>query len=324
MAANTYDDARADGQDHGHGRTADSPEKIPAKGWWEITKAYIPASEDRVTTEAAGVTFFGLLSIFPALAALVSLYGLVANPDTVTQHLSMLNGIVPGGGMDLLNQQVQKLASTQSGALGFGAFLGIAVALWTSNQGTKAMFDALNIVYGEKEKRGFIWRTIVTLAFTLCAMLFVIVALFAVVGLPIVLNFAGLGQVSDILLRLVRWPVLFALIVVLLAVLYRYGPSRDEAKWRWVTPGSLFAAITWIVGSILFSWYVSRFGNYDATYGSLGAVIGFMTWMWISATVVLMGGELNAELEHQTERDTTKGPEKDMGKRGAKMADTVA
>lgn len=309
----------------GNGNRAKTPTEIPPRGWWQILKRVATQTvEDRVTTEAAAVTFYVLLSIFPGIAALVSLYGLVADPETVTRQISMLEGIIPGGGMEILQGQLQSLATAQNSALSFGAIAGIATALWTSNQGTKAMFDALNVVYEEKEKRGFIWRTVVTLLFTLGSIIFVIVSLAAVVGLPIVLNFVGLGQMNDLLLRLVRWPLLLVMIILLLAALYRYGPSREAARWRWVTPGSAFAAIVWIVGSILFSWYVSRFGNYDATYGSLGAVIGFMTWVWLSATVVLIGGQLNAEMEHQTERDSTTGKEQPMGQRGARMADTVA
>ena len=316
----------SDDQQNGlHGKQAATPTEIPARGWWQILKRVVSqTSEDRVMTEAAAVTFFVLLSIFPGLAALISLYGIVADPATVTQQISMLSGVIPGGGMDILSKQLQGLATTRNSALGFGAILGIATALWTSNQGTKAMFDALNVVYEEKEKRGFIWRTVVTLLFTFCSMAFVTVAVVAVVALPIVLNFIGLGQITELLLRLVRWPLLLLLIMVLLAALYRYGPSRKQAKWRWVTPGSMFAAVVWVVGSILFSWYVSHFGNYDATYGSLGAIIGFMTWIWLSATVVLVGGQLNAEMEHQTERDSTVGKDRPLGKRGAMMADTVA
>ncbi|WP_051328564.1 YihY/virulence factor BrkB family protein [Geminicoccus roseus] len=309
----------------GHGHQATKPTEIPPRGWWQILKRVVSqTSEDRLTTEAAAVTFYVLLSIFPGVAALVSLYGMVFDPDTVTQQIAMLEGVVPGGGLDLLTQQLQGLAATQSSALSFGAIAGIATALWTSNQGTKAMFDALNVVYEEKEKRSFIWRTAVTLLFTLCSIVFVIVSLAAVVGLPIVLNFVGLGAMNDLLLRLVRWPFLLAMIVVLLAALYRFGPSRKSPQWRWVTPGSILAALVWVGGSVLFSWYVSRFGNYDATYGSLGAVIGFMTWIWLSATVVLVGGQLNAELEHQTEHDSTIGRPKPMGRRGAVMADNVA
>jgi membrane protein len=329
MAAKTYDDAAegrpTEGLKPGNGHHAGSPQQIPPRGWWQITKRVaMQTSEDRLTTEAAAVTFFALLSIFPGIAALVSLYGLVADPATVTQHISSLEGIIPGGGMNILNEQLKSLTSAQSGALSFGAVVGLLTALWSSNQGTKAMFDALNVVYEEKEKRSFIWRTIITLGFTLCSLLFIIVTLAAVVGLPIVLNFVGFGQVSEILLRLVRWPILLAMIIALLAVLYRYGPSRQKAQWRWVTPGSAIAAITWLVGSILFSWYVSRFGNYDATYGSLGAVIGFMTWIWLSSTVILVGAEFNAEMEHQTVKDSTSGGERPMGERGARMADTVA
>ncbi|WP_191060742.1 YihY/virulence factor BrkB family protein [Geminicoccus harenae] len=310
---------------HPDGRHASKPTEIPARGWWQTLKRVVSqASEDRLTTEAAAVTFFVILSIFPGLAAAISIYGLFADPATVTDQISMLEGIIPGGGMELLNQQLQSLASAQSSALSFGAVIGILTALWTSNQGTKAMFDALNVVYEEKEKRGFIWRTIVTLLFTLCSLVFVMVTLAAVVILPIVLNFVGLGQVGDLLIRLARWPILILMIIVLLAALYRYGPSRQKAQWRWVTPGSILAAVVWVIGSMLFSWYVSRFGNYDATYGSLGAVIGFLTWIWLSATVVLVGGQLNAELEHQTERDSTSGREQPMGSRGAVMADTVA
>jgi len=309
----------------GNGRHAAKPTEIPARGWWQTLKRVVnQTSEDRLTTEAAAVTFFVILSIFPGLAAAISIYGLFADPATVTDQISMLEGIIPGGGMDLLNQQLQGLASAQNSALSFGAVIGILTALWTSNQGTKAMFDALNVVYEEKEKRGFIWRTIVTLLFTLCSLVFVMVTLAAVVVLPIVLNFVGLGQVGDLLIRLARWPILILMIIVLLAALYRYGPSREKAQWRWVTPGSILAAVVWVIGSMLFSWYVSRFGNYDATYGSLGAVIGFLTWIWLSATVVLVGGQLNAELEHQTERDSTSGAERPMGSRGAVMADTVA
>lgn len=310
---------------HPDGRHARKPTEIPARGWWQTLKRVVSqASEDRLTTEAAAVTFFVILSIFPGLAAAISIYGLFADPATVTDQISMLEGIIPGGGMDLLNQQLQSLASAQNSALSFGAVIGILTALWTSNQGTKAMFDALNVVYEEKEKRGFIWRTIITLLFTLCSLVFVMVTLAAVVVLPIVLNFVGLGQVGDLLIRLARWPILILMIIVLLAALYRYGPSRQKAQWRWVTPGSILAAVVWVIGSMLFSWYVSRFGNYDATYGSLGAVIGFLTWIWLSATVVLVGGQLNAELEHQTERDSTTGAERPMGSRGAVMADTVA
>lgn len=314
---------RRENQAQGH--NARQPSQIPAPGWWSIIKRVVTeANNDRVMTEAAGITFYALLSIFPALTALVSLYGLVADPVTVREHLQMLGGFVPEGGMQILNEQLQRLTSGEPAALSFGAVVGLLVALWSANQGTKATFDTLNIVYEEEEKRGFVWRTLITLCFTLGAILFMLLAMAAVVVLPVVLNFVGLGSAAEWLLRIARWPLLLLAITLLLAVLYRYGPSREKAQWRWVSWGGLFAAVAWAILSAGFSFYVGRFGNYDATYGSLGAAIGFMTWIWLSAIVVLLGAELNAEMEHQTARDTTVGPEKRMGQRGAEMADTVA
>jgi len=266
----------------GRGRGAASPTEIPARGWWDIAKRTASeVSNDRVLTEAAGITFYALLALFPALGALISVYGLFADPATINDHLATLSGVIPGGGMDIITDQVKRITAKGSGALGFGALIGLATSLWSANQAMKAMVDSLNIVYGEKERRGFF-------------------------------------------LRLARWPVLLLVVGFFLACIYRYGPSRQRAQWRWVSWGSGIAAIAWVVFSLGFSWYVTNFGNYNETYGSLGAAIGFMTWIWLSSTVVLVGAELDAEMEHQTARDTTTGPERPMGARGAKMADTVA
>jgi membrane protein len=312
------------GQDH-TGRQVTEPHRFPGRDWWMIVKRTArQAGEDRLLTEAAGVTFYTLLAVFPAIAALVSLYGLVADPATVSEHLSALAGVVPGGGMQLIEEQVQRVTSRPSTALGVGAILGLLISLWSANQATKALFDALNVVYEEDEKRGFLRLTLTSLVFTLSGLLFAIAAMAAVVVLPVVLGFVGLGQTAEWLLRLARWPLLLVLVGAVLAALYRFGPSRAKARWRWVTWGSAFAAFAWLVVSLAFSWYVENFGSYNETYGSLGAVIGFMTWIWISAAVVLVGGELNAEMEHQTARDTTTGPEQPLGTRGAAMADRVA
>jgi membrane protein len=308
-----------------HGREADTPSEIPARGWWDIAKRTVSqVSKHRLMTEGAGITFYAILAIFPALAALVSVYGLVADPATVSGQLNALSGIVPGGGMDILGEELKQLVSAGGGKLGLGAIMGILVALWSANGGTKAMFDSLNVVYDEHEKRGYIRRTLVSLAVTLGTLVFVMVVMAAVVALPIALNFVGLGKVTDILLRVARWPLLLVIVTMMLAVIYRYGPSRTEARWRWVSWGGAFAAIVWVLVSLAFSWYVAHFGSYNKTYGSLGAAIGFMTWIWISATIVLIGAELNAEMEHQTKRDTTSGAEKPLGARGANKADTVA
>jgi membrane protein len=307
------------------GRDAAGPSEIPRRGWWMILKRTAKqASEDRLMTEAAGVTFYVLLALFPAIAALVSLYGLVADPAAVEQHVARLAGVVPGGGMELIEEQVRRLASQPSGALGIGAIAGILISLWSANQATKAIFDALNVVYEEEEKRGFVKFTLVTLAFTLGGLVFAILAMLAVVVLPVVLGFVGLASEAEWALRVGRWPILALLVGIVLAVIYRYGPSRTRARWQWVSWGSAFAAVAWLIASLGFSWYVANFGSYNETYGSLGAVVGFMTWVWISTIVVLLGAELNAEMEHQTAQDTTRAPEKPMGRRGARMADTVA
>ena len=306
------------------GRTADRPEQIPARGWWDILKrTFQQFSEDRLLTEAAGITFYALLALFPAVGALVSIYGLFADPATIGRHLELAAGFVPGGGMEIIEEQVRRITSKGDTALGFGAIIGLAISLWSANQAMKAVVDSLNVVYEEEEKRGFFHRLAVTMAFTLGGILFVLLAVAAVVVLPVVLDFVGLGSLETVL-SLARWPLLLVGIGLFLALVYRYGPSREKAKWRWVSWGSAFAALVWVAGSAAFSWYVSNFGNYNETYGSLGAVIGFMTWIWLSSTVVLLGAELDAEMEHQTARDTTTGPERPMGTRGAKMADEVA
>ena len=311
--------------DSGPGHDAGAPSEIPARGWWAIAKRVAGnVSKDRLLTEAAAVTFYALLALFPALAAMVSLYGLFADPATISDNLNAASGVVPSGGMQIITDQVHSLTSSGGKALGFGAVLGIATSLWSANQATKALFDALNVVYHETEKRGFLLRTVVTLAFTVGGILFVLLAMAAVVAVPIALNVVGLGGVADLLLHLLRWPVLLVALAVLLACIYRFGPSRETARWHWVTWGGGFAAVTWVLGSVGFSYYVSHFGSYDKTYGSLGAAVGFLTWIWLSATIVLVGAELNAEMEHQTARDTTTGPERSPGGRGAVKADAVA
>ncbi len=307
------------------GREAEKPSDIPAKGWWQIAKrVFTRFGDDRVMANAAGVTFYSLLAIFPAVASLISLYGLIADPATIGQHLSLAAGVVPEGGMQIIGDQIKSLTSAPQKALGLGAVIGIATSLWSANAGMKALFDALNVVYEEKESRSFVRLTLTSLAFTLGALVFVILAITTVVVLPAVLNFVGIGAMADVLLKVSRWPVMLAAIAFLLAFIYRYGPSRTRAQWRWLSWGSIFSAVAWIAASVGFSFYVSNFGNYNKTYGSLGAAIGFMTWIWISSMVVLIGAELNAEMEHQTTHDTTAGTPKPLGSRGAKMADRVA
>ncbi|MBJ6123966.1 YihY/virulence factor BrkB family protein [Microvirga splendida] len=308
----------------GRGRSADTPTEIPSRGWKDILwRTYEEFGKDRVMSVAAGVTYYALLAIFPAIAALVSLYGLFADPATLQDHLNAMAGVLPGGALDIIREQVTRIASQGGGTLGFSFIIGLLISLWSANAGMKAVFDALNIVYDEEEKRSFVKLNLISLTFTLGAILFIIVAVTGIVVLPILLGFLGLGSSIEWLLSLARWPVLLLVVVLGLSLVYRYGPSRDTAEWKWITPGGVIAAVLWLAVSMLFSWYVANFGSYNETYGSLGAVIGFMTWIWISSIVVLLGAEVNAEMEHQTSKDTTEGAHEPMGTRGARMADTV-
>lgn len=307
------------------GRGAASPQDIPAKGWWEIAKRTVTNfSDNELMSEAASVTFFALLSLFPAITAIVSIYGLFADPSTIQDHLDSIATIVPSGGMEIIADQVKRLTHTPTSGLSLGAIGGVAVAMWSANQGAKAMFSALNDVYGEDESRGFVKKTALSLAFTVGGIVCVLLAIGGIVVLPILSKALGLDGPFDAIAKVARWPIILVGITIALAMLYRFGPSRHPAKWRWVTWGGAIAAVLWIALSIGFSWYVEHFGNYNKTYGSLGAVIGFMTWIWLSSTVLLLGAQINAEMEAQTARDTTRGNEKPRGARGAVAANALS
>jgi membrane protein len=280
-------------------------------GRWKdlFLRVYNGISEDRIFANAAGVTFYSLLALFPGIAALVSIYGLFADPSTIVGHLDTMSGFAPGGAIDVLREQLTRLAAEGKRTLGVGFLVGLVISLWSANSGIKALFDGLNAVYEETEKRSFIKLNAVTLSFTIGTTGFLLIALACVVALPVILNYFPASGLTGLLLRIARWPILLVLVAFGLTSIYRFGPSRSEPRWQSITWGSAFAAILWLVASALFSWYAANFGNFNKTYGSLGAIIGFMTWMWLSIIVVLVGAKLNAEVEHQTMR-------------GAKMADT--
>lgn len=272
---------------------------------------------------AAGVTFYLLLALFPALTAFVSLYGFVADPVTIADHISYLGGMLPSGGIDIIREQLNALASQDRSALSIGFIVAFLVALWSANTGVKTLFDALNIAYEEEEKRGFIALNLLSLTFTLMAMVLGILMIVSIGVVPAVLAFLNLESVTEQLIRILRWPVTLLVIACAIAVIYRYGPSRERPKWRWITWGGAFAAVIWLAASFGFSFYLQNFADYNATYGSLGAVIGFMMWTWISVIILLVCAELNAEMEHQTARDSTSGKPQPIGSRGATVADTL-
>jgi membrane protein len=306
------------------GRLADAPADIPPKGWrdvmWRIASGII---EDRVLALAGGVAYYALLAVFPAVAMMVSLYGLVSDPSTVSRHLVLLSDILPPGSAELLAGQMTRIAGQSADTLSVAFLTSFLISLWSANAGMSALFDALNVVYKEKEKRP-LWKFYATtLLFTFAAVLFLAIAIGAIVVVPVVLNVFGWGTYSERLIALLRWPGLFLVVAIGLTVVYRYGPSRRRAKWRWITWGSVLAALLWIGASMLFSWYVANFDSYNKTYGSLGAVVAFQIWLWLSSVVVLLGAEFNAEAEHQTAIDSTEGAPEPLGRRGATMADTI-
>lgn len=308
----------------GRGRQANTPEEIPSLGWADIfNRVFWSISANRILTTAGGVAFFSLLAIFPAIGAIVSLYGLFTDASTIGELIALLAGILPFAVLNIVAEQIKLVAAQQNDALGAAFIIGLGIAVWSANSGMAALFDALNVVYDERESRSFLRLYATTFLFTLIGILFVILAIFGLVIIPLVLRYVGLASETETLISVLRWPLLLVTVGVSLSFLYRYGPSRRNAKWRWVTWGSVVAALLWMAASILFSWYVATFDSYNRVYGSLGAGISFMVWLWISAVIVLLGGEVNAEMEHQTARDTTEGKPKPLGSRGATMADHV-
>jgi membrane protein len=309
---------------HGRGRSAQRPGQIPATGWRDIAlRVKRELKEDDISLVAGSVAFYAFLAIFPALAALVSIYGLIADPADVGRQVDAMGGILPPEARAAVQSELAQLASRSSSSLSIGGVLSVALALWSANKGTKALLSALNIAFDQEESRGFIKLNALSLLLTIGALVLAVLATAGVIALPALLGHLGLSAVGAFLVRWLRWPVLAAIALFGIATIYRYGPARSKAKWRWVTPGSLLATALWLGGSALFSWYVSSFGKYDKVYGSVGVIIIVLTWFLLSAYAVILGAELNAELERQTAVDTTTGPPRPLGQRGAYAADTV-
>jgi membrane protein len=259
--------------------------------------------ENRLLATAGGVAFFALMAIFPALATIVSLYGLFADPQAIPERLAILAGVVPASVIDLLRQQVLSLAENHTRTLSIAFLIGFLASMWSANSGVSALFDALNVVHGTRETRGLLQFYMRTLTVTLGSVVYGLLALIGV--LPVVFRFVGLSQHADILAAVCRWPVTLLIVMIGLSIVYRIGPSRSDARWRWVTPGSSLAAVLLVALSMIFTWYVAEFDSYNRIYGSLGAVVGFMTWIWLSVVIVLIGAELDAAIETRTSREVT-------------------
>lgn len=303
---------------------AKRPWEISLSGWRDIAlRIWEDINDHNIFIIAAGVAFYAFLSIFPALVAIVSIYGIIANPSDVQQQFSNYGGILPEEARTLLTQQLQRITSRAAPTMSAGVIIGLFFTLWSATQGTKAFMAALNIVNDEKEKRGFLEYNKLALSMTFGVILLVVIALIFIVALPTILNTMSLPAIVTTVVSFLPWLFLAGCFTFGLSAIYRYGPSRKEAQWSWVSFGSIVATVLWIGISVLFSFYVGNFGKYDNTYGSLGAIIILLLWFYLSAFVTILGAELNAEMEHQTKIDTTRGKPRPMGKRGAYVADTI-
>jgi len=306
------------------GRQATDPTQIPGRGRLDIVwRLYRSISEDRILLIAAGVSFYMLLALVPTLTAIVSIYGLFNDPASVVAQVDLLAGIVPPAALEIIRDQLTRLTRQSTNTLGLTLIVSLAVALWSASAGVKAMFEAMNIAYGESERRSFFQLNGLGLLFTAGAAIAACVVLAVIVVLPAVVALLPGGAGLQWTVRILAYLIMLAVLVAFLAALYRWGPSREQARWRWISPGVVLIIPLFGAVSVVFSWYVTNFTDDNATYGSLGATIGLMSWLWITTTLVIVGAELNSEIEHQTARDTTTGPEEPLGERGAHMADTV-
>ena len=307
------------------GRLAESPADIPWPGWKRVLRrTWNEIISDRVSLVAAGCAFYGTLALFPAISMLISIYGLVFDPATVEPQLATLQDLLPPSAFQLISARVHMLVTKPQGTLTTSLLISTGVALWSSATGTKSIISALNLAYEERERRSLLRFNLIAFAMTLMALTGAVLGLGFIVALPPALGLLGYEGSTVALVRAMSLLLLVAFVMGSLSLLYRFGPCREAAQWRWITPGSMLATLLWVIASTLFSFYVGHLASYDATYGPLGAVVGVMMWFFVTVYVVLLGAELNAELELQTARDSTNGPPRPIGRRGAYVADHVA
>ncbi|HZF93391.1 MAG TPA: YihY/virulence factor BrkB family protein [Allosphingosinicella sp.] len=281
--------------------TEETPADLPPRAWKDILLAtWKEAGDDDLTLVSAGVAFYAFLAFVPLLTAFVLSYGLIAEPSSVVAHMQGLTSVLPQNAAEIIGDQLKSMTETGGGQKGFGLLLAIGIALYGATKGAAAIMTALNIAYDVRETRSFIARTAMSFAMTAGGLLTLFLAIVAVAGSNALESFLpALSGVTHILIKVLLWSLAAASVVLLLAIIYRYGPNRPNAPWRWITPGSAVAALAWLGATAGFGLYVSNFGNYNATYGSLGAVIVFLTWLYLSAYIVLLGAELNSEIERR-------------------------
>jgi membrane protein len=316
------DVSAAEGSDRG--RHAESPKEIPARGWKDVlVRTYVEMKKDNASLLAAGVAFYALLALVPALVAAVSLYGLFADPSEIERQVQEFLGAAPAEARELIQSQLENIVEGQSSSIGLGLIIGLVLALWSASSGTKQLIGAINVAYDEEESRKFFKLRGLALVLSLSAILFLLIAVGLIAVLPAVVEDLGMGSAGRTVATIVRWPLLAVGFMIALSVLYRMAPDRDDPEWRWVSWGAVVATVLWLVGSFLFSIYTANFASYNETYGSLGAVVVLMLWLLLTAYAIIAGAELNSELERQTVRDSTEGRDRPLGQRDATAADTV-
>lgn len=307
------------------GHNAEKPEEIPASGWKEIgSRVVSQIKKDHVKIVSAGVGFYFFMALFPTLVAALSIYGLVSDPASIESHISALSGILPGEATGMIDSFIKPIVSKPAQTLGWGLIFSVLLSLWSANQGTSALFEGVNIAYNERDDRSLVKRTGVTLLFTFGGIILWLFSILIIVLFPAFIDKIHLGSTVETMFGWARWVILAFIIIFALGIIYKNAPDRDDPEIKWVSWGSVIATILWIGGSLLFSWYVKNFGSYDDMYGSFAAVIIMLFWLFLTAFIILLGAEINSEMEHQTRKDTTVGPDEPMGERGGYHADHVA
>ncbi|MBF9034977.1 YihY family inner membrane protein [Rhodobacterales bacterium HKCCE2091] len=307
------------------GRMAERPRQIPWRGWRRIAvRTWTETNRDHLGLIAAGVAFYGLLALFPAITALMAVAGLAFEPAQITAQVELIFSLVPEAAAQIIIDQASAVAGSDEGGLGLSAALGFALAVWSASKGVSSLIEGVNVAYDEAETRGIVRLTVTRLALTLFLVTGMVTGLGATIVLPSILQILALGPTTEMVIGLVRWGVLLLMTMIGVGVVYRYAPDRQMARWRWLTPGAVLATIAWIAASAGFAVYVQNFGSYQETFGALAGVIILLMWLWISAYLILIGAELNAEVEAETRIDTTIGDPMPIGTRGAVKADTVA
>lgn len=306
------------------GHDAESPTDIPAKGWWQISRRSLKeVGDDNLSLIAKGVAYSWFLALFPGLVAAISIYGLVTSPADVKSQVANLSSSLPDSAKALITTQLKALAGASGGALTVGLVISIALAMWSASAGMSGLVQALNIAYDEEEERNFVVKRGLALLLTIGFVVFLGIALALIAVIPFLANQLGGGVAVQVLVEVVRWALLIGVAILALGLLYRVGPDRDSPAVKWLSLGSVVATVVWVVASLGFAFYVDNFGSYAKTYGALAGAVVLLLWFWITALVVLLGAEINAEAEAQTVMDTTKGEPAPLGQRGAVKADAL-